>query len=191
MFCCIYYTAKLSVENWNGLLNNRTCAVKYRLIKSESPNLQVHSCWWLSSIQFSVCCIIQEKRNYYWELHSTNPIFQKSIFLINIIYIFGRQWLIFLFIGILPKTSIYMKNWPSTRHKKKVNFKILLIFIICQNTYGPLIFTDLLVTILQVWEHPTYLSYMTVQYTVHCSVHCTVHSTVKQTVLRGPNILLI
>ena len=35
-------TAKLSVENYAGLLNNRTCALKYHLIKSESPNLQVH-----------------------------------------------------------------------------------------------------------------------------------------------------
>ena len=34
-------TAKLSVENKDGLLNNRTCAVKYHFFKSELTNLQV------------------------------------------------------------------------------------------------------------------------------------------------------
>ena len=36
-------TAKPSDENLDGLLINRTCAMKYHLNKSESPNLQVLS----------------------------------------------------------------------------------------------------------------------------------------------------
>ena len=36
-------TAKPSVGNYGALLNNRTCALKYHLIKSESSNLQLHS----------------------------------------------------------------------------------------------------------------------------------------------------
>ena len=36
-------TAKPSVENLDGLLNNRPCALKYHLIKSQSPNLLVNS----------------------------------------------------------------------------------------------------------------------------------------------------
>ena len=36
-------TARQSVNNLDGLLNNRTCALKYHLINSDSPNLQVSS----------------------------------------------------------------------------------------------------------------------------------------------------
>ena len=35
-------TAKPSVENYGGLLNNRACAVKYHLIKAESTDLKVN-----------------------------------------------------------------------------------------------------------------------------------------------------
>ena len=37
------YTAKPSAENLDGILNKRTFALKYHLIISESPNLQVNS----------------------------------------------------------------------------------------------------------------------------------------------------
>ena len=43
----LHFDAKPSVENLDGLLNNRTYVLKYLLISSESPNLQVHSGWWL------------------------------------------------------------------------------------------------------------------------------------------------
>ena len=46
----ILHNAKPGVENKSGLLSCTTCgtcAVKYHLIKSESPNLQVHFGWWL------------------------------------------------------------------------------------------------------------------------------------------------
>ena len=46
---------------------------------------------WLSAMQFRVCCITQVIGLYTWELHCTNPMVQKSIFLFNTIILFGQQ----------------------------------------------------------------------------------------------------
>ena len=43
LFCTDCTLLKRVLQNYDGILNNRTCAVKYHIIKSESPNLQVSS----------------------------------------------------------------------------------------------------------------------------------------------------
>ena len=43
------HTAKLGVENYGELLNHRTCALKYYLTKSKSPNPLLHFGWWPSA----------------------------------------------------------------------------------------------------------------------------------------------
>ena len=53
-----YHTAKPSVENKSGLLNNRACVLSHYLINAESPNLQLISGSWPSAswlMQISVC----------------------------------------------------------------------------------------------------------------------------------------
>ena len=88
LFCLRFFvTTKLNVENLGGHLNNRTCALRYHLIKSESPNLQVHSGLWPRGIPNHW----QQERLYYWELNCTNPVVENSTFKIITIRKLGQQ----------------------------------------------------------------------------------------------------
>ena len=56
----LHGTAKPSVENKSGLLNNMACSLSHHLIKAESPNLQLTSGSWPTAsgpMQRSVCYV--------------------------------------------------------------------------------------------------------------------------------------